>query len=411
MGIGLDDVKLTFCEWLDLKQHELIDVVFGTIIANEFQTDPISLYVIGPPSVGKTEVLRALNAYPKVYPISTLTPNTLISGMKGQGRSLLLNLKDSEKNILVVKDFTTILETKADARAELISQIREIMDGSYRKSFGTGRTISWEGKLYLICGVTPVIDRYHSVHSVLGERFLNFRFEANEENKMSEKAISMAGHEKAMRQELQGITSDFLQQFKEPKFESIKVGEEVKQKIFALVSLIAKGRTGVSRDRYHQTIDYLPQTEGTPRLIKQIWTLGCGISVIQGKNEIDDDIYSILKQVGRDSLPSHRDRILETMFLNEFYSGNWETTKALSKLINCPTTTARMYLEDLMMVGILNRKIQGEDIDEDDSWKRRETTPYLWQLSDKCLGLIEKSETYKTGDEVEDYDENFDFKP
>ena len=84
MAIELDDVKLTFCEWLDLKQHQLIDVIFGTVIANEFQTDPVSLYVIGPPSVGKTEVLRALNSYPKVYPISTLTPNTLISGMKGQ---------------------------------------------------------------------------------------------------------------------------------------------------------------------------------------------------------------------------------------------------------------------------------------------------------------------------------------
>jgi hypothetical protein len=346
MAIELDDVKLTFCEWLDLKQHELIEVVFGTVVANEFQTDPISLYIIGPPSNGKTEVLRALNGYQKVYPLSTLTPNTLISGMKGKGASLLLNLKDSGKSILVVKDFTTILETKADACAELVTQIREIMDGSYQKSFGTGRTISWEGKLPLICGVTPVIDRYHSIHSVLGERFLNFRFEANEEDRMSEKAISMTGHEKAMRKELQAITSDFLQQFKEPKFENIKVEEEIKHKIFALVSLIAKGRTGVSRDRYNQTIDYLPQSEGTPRLIKQIWTLGCGIAVIQVKKEIDSDIYKILIKVGRGSLPSHRDRILETMYRNKFYSLEWETTKALSNLLNCPTTTVRVYLED-----------------------------------------------------------------
>lgn len=411
MAIELDDVKLTFCEWLDLKQHQLIDVIFGTVIANEFQTDPVSLYVIGPPSVGKTEVLRALNSYPKVYPISTLTPNTLISGMKGQGRSLLLSLKDSGKSIVIVKDFTTILETKADARAELISQIREVMDGSYRKSFGTGKTISWEGKLSLICGVTPVIDRYHSVHSVLGERFLNFRFEANEEDRMSEKAISMTGHEKAMRRELQGITSDFLQQFQTPKIECIKVADDIKTKIFGLVSLVAKGRTGVSRDHYTQMIDYLPQPEGTPRLIKQIWTLGCGISVIQRKDEIDNVIYSILKQVGRDSLPNHRDRILETMFENKFYSSGWETTKGLSKLLNCPTQTARIYLEDMMMVGLLNRKIQGEDNEEDDSWKTKQTAPYLWQLSGKCVELIQKSETYEVEDNAAEYDENFDFKP
>ncbi len=410
MAIELDDVKLTFCEWLDLKQHELIDVVFGTVIANEFQTDPVSLYVIGPPSVGKTEVLRALNGYSKVYPLSTLTPNTLISGMKSKGASLLLNLKDSGKTILVVKDFTTILETKADARAELISQIREIMDGSYRKSFGTGKTISWEGKLALICGVTPVIDRYHSIHSVLGERFLNFRFQANEEDRMSEKAISMTGREKAMRKELQGITGDFLQQFKEPEFKNVSVTDEIKKKIFALVSLIARGRTGVSRDHYSRTIDYLPQPEGTPRLMKQIWTLGCAIAFIRRKNEVDEEIYSILKKVGRDSLPSHRDKILSLMFAKTLFDGKRETTKGLSKLLNCPTPTTRIYLEDMMMVELLNRKIQGEDDEGDDSWKMKETTPYLWQLSDKCVELINKSEAYEGAIVDENYDESFDFK-
>ena len=259
-------------------------------------------------------------------------------------------------------------------------------------------------------GVTPVIDRYHSIHFVLGERFLNFRFQANEEDRMSEKAISMTGREKVMRKELQGITGDFLEGFKEPEFKNVSVTDEIKKKIFALVSLIARGRTGVSRDHYSRTIDYLPQPEGTPRLMKQIWTLGCAIAFIRRKNEVDEEIYFILKKVGRDSLPSHRDKILFLMFAKTLFDGKRETTKGLSKLLNCPTPTTRIYSEDMMMVELLNRKIQGEDDEGDDSWKMKETTPYLWQLSDKCVELINKSEAYEGAIVDENYDESFDFK-
>jgi hypothetical protein len=64
-----------------------------------------------------------------------------------------------------------------------------------------------------------------------------------------------------------------------------------------------------------------------------------------------------------------------------------------------------------MMIGLLNRKIQGEDLEENDSWKHKETSTYLWQLSDKCLDLIDRYEAYQAKDENEDYDESSDFKP
>jgi len=412
MEIGLDDVKLTFAGWLDIKTHEVVDVVLGTIIANDFNADPLSLYLIGPPSVGKTEILRALNGHPKVYPISTLTPNTFISGMKGKAVSLLPTLTKDGKTILVVKDFTTILETKADSRAELISQIREIMDGSYKKSFGTGRTVAWEGKLALICGVTPVIDKYHSVNSILGERFINFRLDANQTDRMSEKAFVMAGRETAMRRELQEVTAQFLSQFKDVALNKIHLSEEVRKKLFALTSLIAKRRTGVSRDRYTRTIDYFPQPEGTPRLLKQLWILGAGIAAIQNKDELDEEVFRILLKVGRDCLPNHRDRILQTMFQDSLRGMKWETTKGLSRLINCPTTTARLYFEDLMMVRLLDRRIQGED-EEGDDWKTRDTIAYLWRLSQECVDLIERCGVYEQGTGLEndvDYNENSDFQ-
>lgn len=393
METYLDDVKMIFLSWLKLKQHHSIDVILGTVIANQFKTDPISLYVIGPPSVGKTEILRSLSGYPKVYHLSNFSSNALISGMKGK-TSLLLKLKEMDKSILVIKDFTTILETRPDVRSEVISQMREIMDGRFSKSYGTGRTIYWEGKLAFICGVTPVIDEYRSIHSILGERFLNFRFEPEEsdEENMTERAFNMAGKEKEMRGELQGVVCDFLNQFKDPKFEDIGIAEDLKNKLFALVGFIARARTGVSRDPYSKVVNYLPQPEGTPRLIKQLWTLGCGITLIQGKKEFDEEVYSIIKEVGKHSLSNSRWKIIKTMYENEVFGLKWETTKSISKLINCPTVTTRLYLEDLMLLGLINRRISGDDDTEDDSWKLKDTNPYLWKLSDKCLDYLYKSE-------------------
>ena len=58
MAIEIDDVKLTFAEWLRLEDHQVIDVLLGAVIANSLEGDPINLYIVAPPSSGKTEILR-----------------------------------------------------------------------------------------------------------------------------------------------------------------------------------------------------------------------------------------------------------------------------------------------------------------------------------------------------------------
>lgn len=90
--------------------------------------------------------------------------------------------------------------------------------------------------------------------------------------------------------------------------------------------------------------------------------------------------------------------------------GNYQ---GIGRFINCPTPTARIYLEDMHLIDLLNQKIQGEEDEGDTTWKRNETSPYLWQLSEKCLELIKGSEIYGpiNGDENDDdYDEHFDFR-
>jgi len=406
MGIELDDVKLSFVEWLYLKDHEVIDILLGAVIANLFQgPDSLNLDLVGPPSSTKTELLRSLSGYQPIYTISTLTPQTFLSGIKGNRGSLLLNLKSDGKKLLVLKDLTSILEMRSESRQEIFGQLRDIADGYTSKTFGTGKRVEWTGKLGILAGVTSVIDEHHAHNQILGERFLYCRVSNNNPEAMAERARKIAGKEIRMRDQLQEVMKQFLEQFEEPKIENIRISEEIEGKLISLACLIAQARTAVSRDRYHQTVTHLPETEGPARLVKQLWILGAGIATVQGKHEFDEGVYKIIKRIGTNSLPKHRALILRTMWESLIMSDKWETTRLISKLICTPTETVKRYLEDLWMVGLLNRRIEGEDAD-DDTWKVR-NTPYFWNLSKRCIESIEKSGVFLLY--AEDFLKNDDF--
>ncbi len=404
MAIELDDLKLSFCEYFCLKDHTVIDVTVGCVVANSLEGDPVNLYLVAPPSSGKTEILRSLNDHPKIYPLSNLTPQTFVSGSKGKGgkikKSLLLNLKEQGKTMIVLKDFTTVLEMRNESRQEILSQLREIADGYYRKTFGTGEEINWAGKLAILAGVTPVIDRHHSIHQILGERFLYYRISPSNPQAMAEMARRFAGREGQIRNELKETVKQFLEQFKDPKIKDIAIEAEINQRLVTLACFVAGARSGVSRDRSTQAIEYLPEAEGPARLVKQLFTLGCGIAIIQGKSEIDEGVYNILKKVGKDTLPSIRNSILEKMWQRKITSNSWEKTRTLSGFFNYPVSTSKFQLEDLMVLGLVDRKIEGNSSeDEDDRYRRQETTPYYWRLSDRCCDLIQSSGVYDTKDE------------
>jgi hypothetical protein len=79
---GFDELKAKYCKWLTLGDDKVIDVVLGAVVANLLEGDTVSVQIVGPPSSAKTEILRALFGYSKVYPLSSLTPQTFISGLE-----------------------------------------------------------------------------------------------------------------------------------------------------------------------------------------------------------------------------------------------------------------------------------------------------------------------------------------
>ncbi len=371
--ISLEDIEKTVQKWLILDSIDIVRVLLATIIGNKLNGDPIWLFVIAPPSSAKTELIRALDGIPEVYPLSDLTAQTFISGMKGPDKSLLPKLHNK---ILTLKDFTTVLSIFRESRQAILSQLREIADGSYVKRFGTGKELRWRGKIGFIAGVTQVIDIHYAVYQILGERFIQYRLADPDPKLVVKKARENAGKEKEMRQELKDKFADFIASLEIPRVEEIKMTQEVESKFDSLIQFCVIARSGVIRDSYgSKEITYIPDPEGPARLAKQLATLGKALAIVRGRTEVTEEDYRLLYKIGLDGISKQRRLVIDA--LNEM-DGQLKTSE-VAKAIQYPTNTTRRFLEDLTAFKLVSRNPQGQGKAD------------LWGLSEKCKTLLEEA--------------------
>ena len=146
-----------------MPDHGAINVALAGVVANYATGDPVWPLLVGPPGCGKSEIVSALVGAPDVWPLSSLTPQTLLSGFERKDKPASLLLQIGEFGIIVCKDFGSVLSMNRDARAALLAGLREVYDGSWTRHVGTdgGRTLHWAGKVGLIAGCTPAIDQHH----------------------------------------------------------------------------------------------------------------------------------------------------------------------------------------------------------------------------------------------------------
>ena len=205
----LEGLLTTFKRWLLIDDPAALTVVVGAVLAHRLGFDPVWLLVVAPPGGTKSEILRALVDYPGIYPLSDLSARTFASGLDSPSGdpSLLARLKDE---VLVLKDFTTVLQKPHEEMAAIFAQLREIYDGQFDRAWGTGRELHWRGRLGFVAGVTPIIAKHHAALSVLGERFVLLRPAMPDREEMAAKALECAGQEATMRRELATVVHGFL---------------------------------------------------------------------------------------------------------------------------------------------------------------------------------------------------------
>ena len=207
--LDLKEMLAVFSRRLRIADPDFLVILVGAILAHRLGGDPVWLLIVAPPGGTKTEALRALFGHRSIFPLSDLTARTFASGLDtDRGDPSLLSRLGEQ--ILVLKDLTTVLEMTREERQAILAQLREIYDGRFDKAWGTGQEIHWEGRLGLIAGVTPVIDRHQAVLATLGERFVYLRPTMAERRALALSALRTAGRESEMRRELSEALHGFL---------------------------------------------------------------------------------------------------------------------------------------------------------------------------------------------------------
>jgi hypothetical protein len=353
----LADVEAAFSKWLQIDDLKGLHVVLAAVAAHRAGGDGVWQFIVDAPGSGKTETIRSLNGLHDVVPLSSLTPSTFASGLKvsdaAKDPSLLLRLP--ERPIIILKDFTTVLSMNRDSRQEILAQLRELADGSYVKEFGNGKTVSWQGTMCFIAGVTPIIDTHWSVNQTLGERFIQARPTAPDPLMVAERAMLNVGREEEMRRELQGVVSGFLTNLEYPSISQIVLSHEMKRRLASLATFACRARSAVIRSGYGGDISYIPVPEGPARLAKQLNTLARGLAIIEDEAELSETTFDEILSIGMDCIPPPRRLMLETLI-----NARGElVTPELTDATGYPVNSARRILEELMAIDMVDRRLDG----------------------------------------------------
>jgi hypothetical protein len=373
---NLEAVHTAFARWLAFPtdeagrpRYDLIDIVLAAVIANRMLADPLWIFLVGPPSSGKTEVINSLRDVPDVFPLSSLTRSTFASGFekKGVETSLLPRITD---RIVTLKDFGTVLSLYHEARSEILAQLREIYDGSFSKEWGNGKSLNWTGRIGLVAGVTGVIDREYALGAILGERFLMYRVKGAPARVLARRAIDQASTwQQEQRQNLRAIVAAYLwalEPVPPPMSEPMKGG------ITALADFTARARSPVFFDRRTGQIDLIPEPEAPGRLAKQFDLLAKALAVVRQTATVTLADYLTIVQVAHDCLPSTRQVVLEQIL------GTTESlsTTEIAENTGYPTESARRFLQELVAVKLVTRITAGKQGSAD-----------RWTASDDLLSL------------------------
>ena len=362
----LEEVVSIFKSSLFLPDPTILYVVAGAVAANQLDGDPVWLLVVGPPSSGKTEVLSSMSGLENVHPAATLTEGALLSGTAQKDHAqdakggLLREI--GEYGIVLAKDFGSVLSMNKDTRAAMLAGLREIYDGSWTRRVGVdgGRKLHWEGKLGLIGGCTPAIDRHHAVIAAMGDRFVLFRIGGRVEDETSKqkrskqlirRALLGSGDEKQLRRKLSEAVAGLFAgiEGREPR----DITDDEIEFLSALAILVVRCRSAVERDGQSREIAAVPQSELPARVVKQLERLLAGLDVIG----LDRDMaLRVIAKVALDNMPAVRLNVIAALY----ELGDGAATTQIAEKTGLPSTATRRALEDLTAHGVINREPQGQ---------------------------------------------------
>jgi hypothetical protein len=342
--------------WFFKPDLQAFRVILRTIKSHYLNIgDPPWLFIVAPPGTGKTTTgIMGTAGLPEVVSLGGFTANTLLSGFHGYKEPGLLERLGQTKEvsgtfttkgngILLVKDFTTVLSMRRETRSEILSQLREVHDGEFRKSFGTGETKIWRGRITIVAAVTPIIDQFYSIFTVLGERFLQLRWHRPESPVAGQRAIQQQGSELLIRRQLRAaVNALFAASSDSPP----TMSSQAERRLASLAELVAIARTHVFRGSYgNREIEYVPEPEANTRISKGLAAIAKGIAALNRRRTVAEQDIQDSFRVAIDCMSENRRRVLIPIAQGR-----------RPENFRLPRTVADRQIEELQELGLITQR-------------------------------------------------------
>lgn len=362
-----------------------------TVTHNSEFVNMVSLFKWTPPGEDQAEQ--------KVWPVSTLTSRTFVSGFKGGGKdpSLLLQITNG---ILTFKDLTSLLSEHKDDRSVIMAQLREIYDGKYSKKFGTGEEVTWTGKLTIIAGATYAIHTLKASYTAMGERFVFYNLIQPDRESAAEKTMENQEEGKMMehRQRLAEMFSDYVVNVLNANIEDLpKIDKKTRKDVIALAELSTRARSDVERNwrSPQQELTEVHPPEMPTRFAGQLQAMIQALKIVNhyetGEFKLLESDTELINKLALDSVTKMRRIIMQELSKYEVIE-----TAGLATKLGLPTNSVRRYLEDLTALEIADRE-KGSG-NKGDRWNIK---PHYRELMTRFEGIVYEEGKDLTEDSVE----------
>ena len=360
--------------FLLVKDKHIIDLVPIMLISHRLKGDPVWGYLVSPPGGGKTEFINAMSSVHGVYPVSSLTSKTLVSGARLGGAKDASLITRIQNGYITIEDFTTIASENHDEVKAIMGQLRSIYGGKFVKEFGTGERIAWDGKITLIAGATYAIYGFRELFASLGERFFIYQIEQPDRLEASRRTMNNQAGGKVLgyRTEMQGALKDFIDG--EVKIPEIipKLDEKTKDDLLEIAEFVTRARSSVERDYRSPTkeiIDVHPPEMPT-RFAAQLQILAESTMILNtykhGDSNLRPENFEMLNRIGFDSISRNKHTALRILAQYDEVE-----TAAMAVKLNFPTPTVRRWLEDMNALQVVDRA-KGSGGPKGDKWSIKE---------------------------------------
>jgi|GEM_PF-1181255 len=283
----------------------VLQTALAAFAANmHFEGVPVWIIFVGPPSSGRSMIIKPLQGRPGAVTLGRLTPAGLLSGTPRRDCSpdstggALRSVGD--RGVLLVSEMSGYLGNGRQ-KNDLMATFREIFDGSWSRTVGTdgGNILEWTGHAGFIGAATTAIDSASSVRAEMGERFLYLRFRPTATDSLERGLCSLGNSLAARDQSLHNAVVSLLELVPEGIQPYFPPSGNLIYCIASLATVMAQLRTPVARDEERALVS-IPSPEQSPRLAQQLYSLFRGYKLI---GFTDREAWQGIQRIARDTMP------------------------------------------------------------------------------------------------------------